>query len=96
MRALIGANHNVFVAVNNQRRVCDLLQSGVTIACWYDSPFSDCGELCHGRISRHRKVTIFRARFEPLHVLASSRLARVGRRKESAQQERNRIRLFFS
>ena len=55
-------NHNIFIAVNDKRRMCDVLQGGVTTGCWYGSPFSDRGKLCHGRVPGHRKVTILLAR----------------------------------
>src|SRR5712692_2709932 len=71
-------HHNIFIAVNNKGRMCDVLQGGVTAGWWYGSPFSDGGKLCHGRVRGHRKVTILVARLESLHVLPSSRLAGFG------------------
>src|SRR5262249_4451670 len=88
-------NHNIFIAVNYECRMCNLLQGGVTTYCRYGSPFSDRGKLRHGRVPGHRKVTILLARGESLHVLTSSRLAGFGGGEECSQQERNRIRLFF-
>jgi hypothetical protein len=32
---------DVFVAVNNERRMCDVFQGGVTSGGWYRSPFLD-------------------------------------------------------
>src|SRR6266436_9112727 len=89
-------NNNIFIAVNYERSVWDVFQRGVTTGGGYCSPFSNRGELCLGRVLRHRKVTVVRARIESFHVLASGRLAGFGRRKECAQQERLRVRLFFS
>src|SRR5260370_21607334 len=75
--------------------MCDVLEAGVTAGRGYGSPFSNRGELCDGRVPGHRKVTILLARFESLHIIATSRLARLGGGEECCQQKRNWIRLFF-
>src|ERR1700722_5558860 len=39
---------DVFVAVNNERRMCDAFQGGVTSDRWYCSPLPDRGKLGEG------------------------------------------------
>src|SRR5260370_21894660 len=88
-------HYDVFVAVNNERRMCDAFQGGVTSGSWYRSPLSDRGKLGNGRVPRHRKITIILARLESLYVFASSSLAGFRGREESSQQEGHGIRLPF-
>ena len=77
-------NDNVFIPVNDQCWLRDVFQCGVTACFWDGSPFSDGGKLRDGRVPRHRAVPIFLARFEPVNVLATSRLASVGSSEERA------------
>src|SRR5580704_8538087 len=88
-------HYDVFVAVNNERRICDAFQGNVTSGGWYRSPFPDRGKLGDGRVPRHRKITIIFARLESLHVFASSSLAGFRGREERSQQERHGIRLLL-
>src|SRR5580700_4274474 len=92
----VDRNHyDVFVALNNERRMCDAFQGGVTSGGWYRSPLPDRGKLGNGRVPRHRKITITFARLESLDVFAPSSLAGLRRREEGTQQERHGIRLLF-
>src|SRR5580704_19630487 len=86
---------DVFVAVNNERRMCDAFQGSVTSGGWYGSPLPDRGKLANGRVSGHSKITIILARLESLDVSASSSLACLGGREEGSQQERHRVHLLF-
>src|SRR5580698_257983 len=88
-------HYDVFVAVNNERRMCDAFQGVVTSGGWYRSPLPDRGKLRNGRFPRHRKITITFARLESLDVFASSSLAGLRGREERTQQERHGIRLLF-
>ena len=88
-------HYNVFVAVNNERRMCDSFQGGVTFGGWYGSPLPDRGKLRDGRVSGHRKVTIIFARLESLDVFASSSLAGSRGSEERTQQESHGISLLF-
>src|SRR5580692_3254418 len=88
-------HYDVFVAVNNERRMGDAFQGGVTSGGWYRSPLPDRGKLGNGRVPGHGKITIIFARLESLHVFASSSLAGLGGREEDTQQERHRVRLLF-
>ena len=76
---------NILVAMNDKSAMRDVLQGGVSAACWYGTPFSNGGKLRHGRVSRYRTVTIFSAGFESLHILATCPLADLGRREERSQ-----------
>src|SRR5580692_51350 len=88
-------HYDVFVAVNNERRLCDAFQGGVTSGGWYRSPLPDRGKLGDGRVPGHRRITIGFARLESLDVFASSSLAGFRGREERTQQERHGIRLLF-
>src|SRR5271155_2263158 len=43
-------HYDVFVAVNNERGMCDAFQGGVTSGGWYRSPLPDRGKLGDGRV----------------------------------------------
>src|SRR5271156_3255372 len=87
-------HYDVFVAVNNERRLCDAFQGCVTSGLWYRSPLPDRGKLGDGRVPRHRKVKIIFARLESLQVFASSSLAGFRGREECSQQKSDGIRLL--
>src|ERR1700722_8583927 len=87
-------HYDVFVAVNNERRMCDAFQGGVTSSRWYRSPLPDRGKLGDGRVPSHRKVEIIFARLESLYVFVSSSLAGFRGRKECSQQKGDGIRLL--
>src|SRR6202041_3149178 len=59
-------HYDVFVAVNNERRMRDAFQGGVPSGYWYRSPLPDRGNLGDSRVLRHRKVKIIFARLESL------------------------------
>src|SRR5580692_1762795 len=88
-------HYNVFIAVNNERRMCDAFQGGVTSGGWYRSPFPDRRKLCDCRGLGYRKITIIFARLDSLQIFVSSSLAGFRRREERSQQEGHRIRLLF-
>src|SRR5271155_1366738 len=88
-------HYDVFVAVNNERRMCDACQGGVTSGGWYSAPLPERGNLGDGRVPGHRKITISFARLDSLHVFASSSLAGFRGREERSQQERHGIGLLF-
>src|ERR1700722_9150843 len=88
-------HYDVFVAVNNERRMCDAFQGGVTSSTRYRSPLPERGNLGDGRVPRYRKITIIFARLESLQVFVSSSLASFRGREECSQQEGHGIRLLF-
>src|SRR5271170_3669085 len=81
-------HYDVFVAVNNERWMCDAFQRGVASGGWYRSPLPDRGKLGDGRVPGHRKIKIIFTRLESLHVFAFQRLAGFRGREERSQQER--------
>src|ERR1700733_7169500 len=83
--------YDVFVAVNNERRMCDAFQRGVTSAIWYRSPLPNRGKLRDGRVPGYRKITIILARLDSLYEFASISLAGFRGREERSQQERHGI-----
>src|SRR5277367_1720532 len=87
-------HYDVFVAVNNQCRMCDAFQGGVTSGRWDRSPLPDRGNLRDGRVPRHRKIRIIFARLESLHVFASSSLAGFRGKEERSQQESHDVKLL--
>src|ERR1700677_2467333 len=87
-------HYDVFVAVNNERRMCDAFQGGVTSVRGYRSPFPDRGKLGYGRVPRHRKVEIIFARLDPLQVFVPSSLAGFRGGEECSQQKGLGIRLL--
>src|SRR5277367_5941820 len=88
-------HYDVFVAVNNERRMCDAFQGGVPSGYWYRSPLPDRGNLGDSRVLRHRKVKIIFARLESLQEIVSSSLTGFRGSVERSQQERHGIRLLF-